>query len=481
MKYMNIVSISLMWMSLSIAPMSCAEKEVVNNLEALMPDNNRIIGKVHCEGKGLEGVIVTDGTNFCTTSYGGFFILDITAESEFVSIVTPSGYMADYSSGSPEFYRKVSAKTESYDFNLTRYFDSDDYNLIAVADPQAKDETQFGQFKGAPLEEIRTTCSVLADLRSTVGICLGDLVQDAMPLIPKMKGCFASTGIPFYYIIGNHDFNASLSGVQAAKDFKSEFGPLNYAFYIGQDLVIGLNSVLYTTNKKFEEGYDEETVKFLEHLLKFVPKTTKLYVAQHIPIHRWWKDSSIQNGDRVLDILDGYDVSFLTGHTHVHNITRLRNGIVDHNISGFLGAWWVVDVCRDGTPRGYEIFTNNSGMRSYSYHSVEKGDDGQYEIILPGQSERNPDAVVLNVWDVDDDWTVEWSEDGVAKGQMERTMDISYRYAVTIKSAYPDHPSRYEPNVNKHFFKAVPSQNAREVELHIKTPFGKEWKETVKL
>ena len=69
MKYMNIVSISLMWMSLSIAPMSCAEKEVVNNLEALMPDNNRIIGKVHCEGKGLEGVIVTDGTNFCTTSY----------------------------------------------------------------------------------------------------------------------------------------------------------------------------------------------------------------------------------------------------------------------------------------------------------------------------------------------------------------------------------------------------------------------------
>ena len=100
---MNIVSISLMWMSLSIAPMSCAEKEVVNNLEALMPDNNRIIGKVHCGGKGLEGVIVTDGTNFCTTSYGGFFILDITAESEFVSIVTPSGYMADYISGSPEF------------------------------------------------------------------------------------------------------------------------------------------------------------------------------------------------------------------------------------------------------------------------------------------------------------------------------------------------------------------------------------------
>ena len=65
-----------------------------------------VSGSVTCGKKKLSDVIVTDGKNF-TKTHKGKFKFEIDDNAEFVYIVTPSGYVADWSSGSPEFYKKA--------------------------------------------------------------------------------------------------------------------------------------------------------------------------------------------------------------------------------------------------------------------------------------------------------------------------------------------------------------------------------------
>ena len=66
-----------------------------------------VTGSVKCANKKLSGVIVTDGKSFTQTKNNGKFQLDIADDAELVFIVTPSGYVADWSSGVPEFYQRA--------------------------------------------------------------------------------------------------------------------------------------------------------------------------------------------------------------------------------------------------------------------------------------------------------------------------------------------------------------------------------------
>ena len=67
----------------------------------------KVTGTVTSGEEKLEGVIVTDGKNFTQTKKNGKFAFDIADDAEFVYILTPSGYVADFSSGVPAFYQSA--------------------------------------------------------------------------------------------------------------------------------------------------------------------------------------------------------------------------------------------------------------------------------------------------------------------------------------------------------------------------------------
>ena len=114
-------------------------------------------GEVTCQGKGIGKVIVTDGKSFTKTAADGTFSFDIDDTAEFVYIVTPSGYVADWSNGSPEFYKRVKGN-DFFSFELSKTGDGKkEYNIIAVGDPQPRKDKHFNEFIGRPLEDIRTT------------------------------------------------------------------------------------------------------------------------------------------------------------------------------------------------------------------------------------------------------------------------------------------------------------------------------------
>ena len=449
-------------------------------------DARKVKGTVRGAGEALPKVIVTDGVNFTTTDARGAYSLKLAKDASFVYVVTPPGYTADYSSGTVEFYKPL-GKERVYDFDLIRTADTPDYNLFSVSDPQMKPE-HLAQFTAEPLADLIAQAGKYGAQAPTVAIALGDIGWNILSVFDDYKAAMAKTGIPCYAVIGNHDHNQERGGKAACEGFEAAFGPVNYAFWLGNDVVIGLDNLIFRGNDsgdptktgKYSEAYSEETLAFVKNLLVYIPKDTHLFIAQHSPLYRWFepegKPKYIPGGEQLLDMLEGRSVDFLSGHTHIQNNLIYSDSIREHNAASLCGAWWSTNICNDGTPRGYEIFSNRGDVLTWFWHNVDFPDDYQVEFIEPGQAPRHPNSFVANVWDYDPSWTVTWSEDGVEKGELYESLDVSPTYIREIQAVYPGKISNYKrPRKNLHYFCATPSQYAKKVAIKVVNPAGKTW------
>ena len=271
---------------------------IVANVTA---EGRKVKGTVRCEKDGLAGVIVTDGYGFTVTGHGGKFTFDMSDDAEFVYIVTPAGYVADWSSGVPAFYIPVSGR-KSFEFNLQRSSASESYHIIAVSDPQAYSDEHFAKFAGQPLDDLAKTASSLNG--DVVGISLGDISWDRIEILDMYKKEIVRAGIPFYPVVGNHDNEAYVQGDrEAAATYRSKMGPENYAFFMGEDLVISLDNIIYDTNFKSEDGYTDDVIRWVGELLQMVSPDADLYVAQHVPMGRGRR--KLVNEDKLLELLKG--------------------------------------------------------------------------------------------------------------------------------------------------------------------------------
>ena len=66
-----------------------------------------IKGKVTCEGKGIQGIMVTDGRICVQTDASGKYNIPTLGDSRFVYICTPSGYLTDRKGTIPSFYLPI--------------------------------------------------------------------------------------------------------------------------------------------------------------------------------------------------------------------------------------------------------------------------------------------------------------------------------------------------------------------------------------
>ena len=107
-----------------------------------LADARKVSGTVTSGAQLLEGVVVTDGSNFTTTNAKGKFMFDINDDAEFVYLVTPAGYVADWTSGVPAFYQKAEGRSK-FEFDLLKTQGGQDYNIIAVSDPQTSTPEHF--------------------------------------------------------------------------------------------------------------------------------------------------------------------------------------------------------------------------------------------------------------------------------------------------------------------------------------------------
>ncbi len=445
----------------------------------------KVNGSVTCGKEKLSKVIVTDGKNFSTTDKKGRFTLEVDDNADFVLVITPSGYTAPFDGGTPEFYLPADHKG-NFDFKLLRTKASDDYAIVAMADPQTANEKHFKLFCDNVMPDILETVSDETSRLNTVGIVLGDICWDRTDLLPGFKEQFARTGIPFYPVIGNHDhLRESKGDHETSSDYRSNFGPENYAFGIGSDYVIVLDNVIYDTQKQYRESYDDAQLEWLKGLLSHIPAESHIYICQHCPFITFKRQDFALTGkaDEMLEILKGRKASFLTGHSHINNNLKVTDDIMEFNIAAACGSWWSTKHCNDGTPGGYKVFEKKDGKLSWWYKSVGCDKDFQVEVFAPGQSQLHPNAVIANVWDYDHAWSVEWWQDGKYMGKMDRAIDFSPEYIREIYSVYKVKkiPAYKTPRPNIHYFLAVPDQYASEVRVVVKDRFGRSWENTVRL
>lgn len=437
----------------------------------------KVNGKVVSGDEKLSGVIVTDGENFTKTKKNGKFSFDINDDAEFVYIVTPAGYAADWSSGVPAFYQRAEGR-DNFVFDLLKTDNSGDYSIIAVSDPQTKTKKHFAKFAAKPMEDLCETAGKLEG--AVVGIILGDICWDSLELLEDYKSEIVRTGIPFYPVVGNHDHELEAQGdIQTTAVYRKAMGPENYAFFLGKDVVIGLDNIIYDTQKKYQEGYAPHVLAFVRGLVQILPAGADLYIAQHGTVYRWFDRESewIVGTSELFDILRDRNVTFIAGHTHINNNMIYRDGIVEHNAAAICGSWWDTIHCTDGTPSGYKVYTCKDGELQWYYKSLGKDKDFQVEFFMPGETPLHPECVVANVWDWDSSWKVEWFEDGKPMGVLEPVFDLSPEYIKEINAAFEGKkiPNYKKPRLNWHYFAAAPSKDAKAVKMVVTGRFGQTW------
>ena len=470
----------------------CVFVAVVGMTFGIYASARTVTGKVVCGQEKLSNVLVTDGFRFTKTKKNGEFKMNVADSAKFVYIVTPSGYAGDWSTGAPQFYQKIEER-DTYTFDLIKTGDpSARYNIIAVADPQPSKERHCDEFDGEPLEDL---CQTISGLEGpSVGLVLGDVCFNVYHLMARWKESIVRAGIPFYAVPGNHDHVYEFDTDRKSTEVYTEyFGPENYAFFIGKDVVIMLDNIIHGIRgrHKYTEGYSDEQLAWVKALLKLIPKNADIYIGQHSPTNgraylSGGKETDfIIKGQDFLSLFGDRNVHVISGHNHINMNFQYAPNVVEHNVAAICGTWWDAYHCKDGTPRGYKVYTKKDGILTWYYKSVGKDKDFQYEIFLPGQTKKNPESVVVNLWDYDRNWTVMWFEDGVHKGPMKKVSEYNPLHTAEVEATFA---KKGKPVTNwkrttksKHYFAAKPSEGAKKITIIISNPFGKEWVENINL
>ncbi|MGL5683083.1 MAG: calcineurin-like phosphoesterase C-terminal domain-containing protein [Marinifilaceae bacterium] len=448
-----------------------------------------IKGRVTAGGEQLSGIIVTDGKTFTTTDKRGNYILDANKDADFVYIVTPNGYTANYATGAPQFYKSITDKKSGYDFELETVANAaNNPVLIAIADPQCATVKHHERFARESVNDMRKTIAAYREQnRPVYGIGLGDLCWDNFELLDAYKKEIADLNIPFYAVIGNHDHDLKAQGDYNTEHiYRDKFGPNYYAFNLGNIHYIVLDNIIYQHNKQYKEAVDQRQIDWLKQYVNFIPVNAEVCIAMHAPATTNLQNNGtlIPGMDSVLDIFKNHQLSFISGHSHLNVNYMPREGVMDYNIASIGGAWWTSQVNRDGTPCGYHIFEHGNKQRTEYYKSVDKPSNYQMQVYPLGTMPQYANAVVAKVWNVTPQWSVTWQQDGVPMGEMTRVVatDPDYlRYLQKRRDQNKAEVKEYKQLVpSNFFFKAIPSATAKQIIVKVKNPQGEVYIDTVR-
>lgn len=457
-------------------------------------NGREIKGRVLSGTNGISGVAVSDGFSFTLTGATGEFSINTSDQSKFVFIVTPSGYTAKRVAGVSQFFKKLEKSADYYEFTLDKFNDKNGFALLAVGDPQTKNDLHFSMYEKTVLPDLKELAVQYSSKNiPAVAVYLGDIVWDTMSLFEKHKKGMESLNIPVYTAIGNHDYVRELTGDnETASAYENSFGPAYYGFNLGNYYFIVLDNIIYDTNKKYTEDLDIQQTEWLSKYKEFIPDGAFVYVIMHATINKSWIDDYqfTPGYARLLKILSGFRLSFITGHTHINSNIEFLPAITEHNVASSCGAWWNSSYAPDGTPSGYQVFELNENGPKWYYKTLGKDSDYQMQIFPAGTFKNLPEAIVAKIWNWDSKWRVEWYSDDRFMGEMvqfsssdpayENDMEILMKEG-KIKRAEFERGNYLKPRVSNFYFSAIPPKNAIQIKIVVTDRFGKQYSSTIKL
>ena len=126
-----------------------------------------------------------------------------------------------------------------------------------------------------------------ASTHATLGLSLGDIVDDDLSLYPAVNAVTASLGVPWLHVAGNHDIDLDArDDADALQTFRRHFGPDTFAWEEARATFVMLDDVIHQPGDKpaYIGGFRDDQFAFLEAYLPTVPKDRLLVLGMHIPL-----------------------------------------------------------------------------------------------------------------------------------------------------------------------------------------------------
>lgn len=452
-------------------------------------------GRICCQGRGLADILVTDG-EFCTLTDGdGHYTLLSDSDKSFVYYTLPSGYESTVEHGLPIFYRRINNEAGDLyvrDFDLIKSRrDQERHAFIVCADPQVRETAEL-DLLAKVVRDMRETLSGMDPALAVHGICCGDMVFDRPDLFDPYITLMSGAGIPFYHLIGNHDLDYSnITHETSSRTYQAKLGPPYYSFNRGKIHYITLNDVFYYGYSYHFMGYlDQRQLNWLKADLQRVPRGTTIIVSLHIPTRYGespakpdlleLQKNALLNAQVVYDLLKGYQVHIMAGHSHEQWNTVISDNILEHVHGAACAAWWQGELGTDGTPGGYNVYEVKGNRLTWYFKAAGRPVSDQFALYPVGSDAAHPDFFIANVYNYDPLWKVYWLENGVRKGEMEQYWGED----PGAKTLYPPGKNKkvpwLSPGQTDHLFKARPTQNDADISVQVIDRFGASYTRALK-
>jgi len=385
---------------------------------------------------GIRGVGVSNGRDVVRTDRRGRYRLPI-SDDTIVFAIKPAGFAVPRDAhgiarahyvhkpyGSPEGLHfpgvaPTGPLPASIDFPLRRQKESDTFDVLLFGDTQPYTQEQIDFLAHDVIEEV-------IGIDVAFGISLGDLVGDDLALFEPLNRTLGLVGIPWWYVLGNHDIDYRARSDEDADDaFERVYGPPTYAFDYGSAHFIVLDDVLYggaDENGEFAitnyvGGLTGDQLHFVRSYLADVPRDELVVLAMHIPLEGDTDSRRVANHRELFAALSAHPHTFSiaahmhTQHQELFGADRGWDGPEPHHhlVQGTTsGSWWLGErdeldlphaTMRDGTPNGYGILRVDGNEFSVRFKAARRPADYQMHVFAPevvAPSEAAETEVLVN-------------------------------------------------------------------------------------
>lgn len=520
---------------------------IVEDIDFKPDAGTTVYGIVSSAGVGVENVVVSDGAEVTVTNEKGIYQLKSAKKWGYVFISVPSGYEVPSVGVLPQFHRALkngADVVERADFKLEKVDGQDSYKIFMLGDMHLANRTgDLGQF--AQFTSDLTDYMTRHKGEKMYALTLGDMTWDLYwysnsYYFPQYLNTVNSQikNLQIFHTMGNHDNDfQTRSDYDAAVKYVDQICPTYYSFNIGKVHYVVMDDIDCSsydgsTSRNYVKSLSAEQLDWLAKDLSHVDKTTPVVVAMHAqvfyPTTSGFKiDHDPVNTQRLFDILDGYTVRFVTGHTHkLFNVTPDAPIVDGHNFreynSGSVCAswWWSgnltpgIHIGTDGTPGGYGIWDvtgtdfqclyKSTGwpeeyqFRSYDLNNVHfsmadvplmpsdisasvKNAYMQYVNAYP---QNNDNEVLINIWNWNSDWTLSVVDENRKTLPYTEVWayDPLHIAALSVKrfnnAGLKSTPS-FITDKFTHFFKVKADDADTDLVITVKDEFGNEWTENM--
>jgi hypothetical protein len=448
----------------------------------------RIRGRVTARGRGVTGVVVSDGRLVVSTDADGRFELRSDVSRRFVSVQPPAGYRLPVGPhGTLLLHRPIRPDASGEMqvlFPLEPLAEPEDrHAFLVLADPQTQDAYEMGRFHAETVPDVRETVAGLG--LPTFGVGCGDIMYDDLTLYPEYERAVQAMGIPFAQVVGNHDLDQTGRTDEASTEtFSGYFGPRWYAFDRGRIHYVVLDDVFWHGAGYL--GYlDQDQLAWLEADLARLERGRLVVVFLHIPVttaahlRRGRKSpeiaTAVTNREALHRLLEPFRARIFTGHMHESDHV-FEGGVHEHNLGTVCGAWWTGDICHDGTPNGYGVFEVSGDDLRWYYKATGKPVGHQMRVYPRGADPAAPGEIVANVWNWDPEWTVVWYEGADRRGAMARRTGFDpMSVALHTGEDLPARRGWVDPVPTSHLFYAPVGSGVRDARIEATDRFGRRY------